>query len=135
MWVCGPGSNPGIVCFFFFFFFCIFRLEWVQCVTQHGGLLFLSSVIKHRMADVPFTVIALKASLRKHNKTNTVRLTQRIANLIADMRKKKVAFPRDPSKQSKSKSVAAPRRRQRNGGLCPHRSRRSMREVLACKVD
>ena len=60
------------------------------------------------MADVPFTVIALKASVRKHNKSNTVRLSQRRANLIADMHKKGVTFPKDPRKHSKSKSVAAP---------------------------
>ena len=76
-------------------------------------------LIRHRMADVPFTVIQLKASVRTHNKTNTVRLTQRKAHLIAGMRKKKAAFPRDPSKQSKSKSVAAPKKKTKKRRIAP----------------
>ena len=71
------------------------------------------------MADVPFTVIQLKASVRKHNKTNTVRLTQRKANLIADMRKKGVVFPKDPRKYSKSKSAPVPKQKKTKRRIAP----------------
>ena len=61
------------------------------------------------MADVPFTVVQLKASVRTHNKTNTVRLSQRKANLITDMRRKGVVFPRDARKPKRNSKVAAPK--------------------------
>ena len=82
-----------------------------MCYTRRRCSFFLGSVIKHIMSDVPFTIVALKASVRKHNKSNIVRLLQRRANLISDMRKKKVAFPKDPRKFSKSKSVAASKKK------------------------
>ena len=66
----------------------------------------LGSVIKHIMSDVPFTIVTLKASVRKHNKWTTVCLSQSRANLIVDMRKKGVTFPRDPRKHS-SKTMSA----------------------------
>ena len=71
------------------------------------------------MADVPFTTVSLKASVRKHNKTNTVRLSQKRASLISDMRKKGAAFPRDPRKHSRSKSVAAPKQTKKKRRIAP----------------
>ena len=62
---------------------------------------------------MPFTIVALKASVRKHNSNNTVRLSQKRASLIADMRKKGVVFPRDPRKYSKSKSAPVPKQKQK----------------------
>ena len=71
------------------------------------------------MTDVPFTIVALKASVRKHNSNNTVRLSQKRGLLIADMRKKGVAFPKDPRKHSRSKSAPVPKQNKKKRRIAP----------------
>ena len=58
------------------------------------GNAFLFGFLKQKtMSDVPFTIVALKASVRRHNKSKIVRLSQRRASLISDICKKNVVFP------------------------------------------
>ena len=119
MCVGDPGSNPEIICFFLFcFFFAFLVFVGAVCYTRRRSS-FFEQCYKTQMVDVPFTIVALKASVRKHNESNTVRLSQKRASLISDMRKKGVAFPRDPRKHSKSKSVALPKQKKKKRRIAP----------------
>ena len=86
------------------------------------------------MIDVSVTIVALKSSVRKHNKLHTVCISQKRASLVSDMRKKGVTFPRDPKKQNRPKPVAAPKQKKTHTHIVPTQVVSQYGDVAVCKM-